>query len=163
MYCHKCGTQIAISSNYCHLCGTPLPQEKNLSRKSAWEEERQRLAESLLAIDTKPHECHGCGSKQDLYKWDFGLGRSLSSERAWGETAASVVLSAVTIPFLGAGMLRLPGKSTRYRVLRLQLVLCNSCRGGHINYGLHPWWVPAQKLGYSTFLSAKELDKMTPT
>jgi hypothetical protein len=157
MYCCICGTPLPVRAGYCQACGTRIPQEQNLFKESG-----VAPADDLSVIDLRPNECHGCRSRLNLSRWDFALAKVVASKRTWGETVASAALSAATIPLFGAGMLRLPGKSTRYCVLRLQLVLCPSCGREQINYGLHPWWAPAHRLGYSTFLNAKELERMTP-
>lgn len=78
------------------------------------------------------------------------------------EAAWSVAVSPVTIPLIGAGGLRLPGRKTSYRVLRLRLILCDSCWGGQTRYSLHPWWRTAIRLGYTEFFDAEGLKKLEP-
>jgi hypothetical protein len=85
------------------------------------------------------------------------LGKKISSKRAWGGTAWSLAVSAITVPLIGAGGVQLPGKNTRLRVLRLRLVLCDSCRQKRLNYSVHPWWATANRLGYTEFLNAEQL------
>lgn len=174
MYCCKCGARNPEEASYCHKCGVSLyreeagqvePSAKNEnSRQIATpsDEEQRRLIDELLPIDQKPHECHACGRKDNLYGWDFGLGKSISTKRTWGGAAWSVAVSAVTLPLVGYGGVQLPGKKTRLRVLRLRLILCDSCRRGKINYAFHPWWEPARRLGYTQFLNANELKKLQP-
>ena len=131
-------------------------------REPVQSEEQRRLIDELLPIDQKPHECHGCGTKDKLHSWDFGFGKKVSTKRAWGETAWSIAVSAVTIPLVGAGGLRFPGKKSSYRVLRLSLVLCDSCWEGQTKYGLHPWWQTAIRLGDTEFFDAEGLKKLEP-
>jgi len=86
-------------------------------------------------------ECQGCGRRDALRRWNFGLGRPLGTETDWGETLASIAVSAVTIPMLGIAGLRLPGKKTSLSVLRLQLLLCDTCtRQGKTPYSVLPVW-----------------------
>ena len=174
MFCCKCGARNAEHARFCHKCGDALYVEGTGQVGSAAENgtppkvetfdssEQQQLMSRLLPISQKPNECHACGRAEKLYTWDFGLGKIISTKRAWGQTALSVAVSAVTIPLLGAGGFELPGKKTRLRVLRLQLVLCDSCRHSHSRYDLHPWWEPARKLGYTEFLNADELKRLQP-
>ena len=174
MFCCKCGARNPESASYCHKCGCSLYKEeanqagrtaegKNSDQvETAPTEEQRQLIDELLPIDQKPHECHACGRTDSLYGWDFGLGKKISTKRAWGETAWSVAVSAVTIPLIGVGGLQLPGKKMRLRVLRLRLILCDSCRDGQVKYNLHPWWEPAGRLGYTKFLNAEELKKLRP-
>jgi hypothetical protein len=174
MFCCKCGARNPEDAGFCHKCGASLYKEEarlmggttkneNLRQVGTPSPEEQRqLIDELLPIDQKPHECHACGRADNLYAWDFGLGKKISTKRAWGETAWSVAVSAVTIPLFGAGGLQFPGKKARLRVLRLRLILCDSCRQGQIKYNLHPWWEPARRLGYMEFLSTEELKKLQP-
>ena len=174
MFCGKCGTKNPDDSNYCHNCGILLYKEQrpeveqspatseSHETEALPDEEQLRLISELLPIDQKPHECHACGRKDNLYGWDFGLGKTISTKRVWGETALSVALSAVTLPLIGYGGLQLPGKKQRLRVLRLRLILCDSCKRGQINYKRHPWWDSAHQLGYTKFLSAEDLKNLQP-
>lgn len=174
MFCCSCGASNPKGANYCHKCGSEMStpsmetdhaEESPLQRKassSEEESEQQRLVSELLPIDRKLHECHRCGRKEDLYGWDFGLGKVVSTRRNWAETALSVAASAVFVPLVGYGVLRLPGKASCLRVIRLRLILCGSCWGNRVNYALHPWWEPATRLGYTKFLNADELKKLQP-
>jgi hypothetical protein len=175
MFCCKCGARNPDDANYCHKCGgllyseTPEHSDQLIENRvphqfeRAEGDERRRLIEELLAIEQRPHECHACGRAENLNGWDFGLGKKISTKRAWGETAWSVAVSAVTIPLLGAGGLQLPGKNTRYEVLRLRLILCGSCWEGEAKYSLHPWWQKATQLGYTEFFDAEGLKKLEPS
>ena len=98
-----------------------------------------------------------------MFAWDFGLGKPIASKRVWASTAASLAVSAMTVPLFGLGRLDLPGRKTTFTVLRLQLVLCESCqqRGG-IHYSVHPWWGDALRLGYTQFFDGDDLEKLQP-
>jgi hypothetical protein len=89
------------------------------------------------------------------------LGRITSTRQTWGETVATAAVSAVTIPLLGAGALRLPGKKTSFDVLQLRLRLCDSCaREKNTAYSMHPGWRRAMALGYREFFDASELKRL---
>jgi len=174
MFCCKCGARNPDNASYCRECGNSLYREatRHLDQSAGdgvprlvetpQNEEQRRLIDELLSIDQRPHECHACGKAHNLHSWDFGLGKKISNERAWGETAWSIAVSAVSIPLVGVGGLQLPGKKTRYQVLRLRLILCDSCWEGQTKYGLHPWWQKAIQLGYTEFFDAEGLKKLEP-
>jgi hypothetical protein len=174
MFCCKCGARNPDHAGYCHECGSSMYKETvRDSDQSARDkvpaqvetphnEEQRRLIDELLPIDQRPHECHACGRRDNLHSWDFGLGKKITTNRAWGGTALSIAISAVTIPLIGAGGLQLPGKSTRYQVLRLRLILCGSCWKGGAQYSLHPRWQKATQLGYTEFFDAEGLKKLEP-
>jgi len=168
MFCCKCGAQNPDDGSYCFKCGEALYKEVAAetreqptisSQQRLTEEERQFISE-LLPIDQKPHKCHVCGKTANLFSWDFGLGKEVSTKRAWGETAWSVAVSVVTLPLIGVGGVNWPEKKTRLRVLRLKLILCSSCRDTNFVYSFHPWWEPARRLGYTNLLNADELNKL---
>jgi len=175
MFCCKCGARNPEEAQFCHKCGTSLYKEKEEQqigqpkgtkdpRQAEGEltDEQRQLVDELLPIDQKPDECHRCGRRDSLYAWDFGLGKRISTKRAWGDTAWSLAVSAVTVPLMGVGGLQFPGKKARLRVLRLQLILCDSCRQGEITYSVHPWWEAARRLGYTEFLDAAALKRLQP-
>jgi ribosomal protein L40E len=174
MFCCKCGAQNPDDASYCHKCGVllfrldaqrveasaPAKIVQNLD-ESLTEEQRQ-LIDEVLSVDPKPSECHICGRTDHVYNFDFGLGKKISTKREWSETALSVAVSALTLPLLGAGGIVFPGKKNRFRILKLRLVLCDSCERGKIRYEYHPWWTPAKRLGYSVFFSLNDLKKLEP-
>ena len=177
VYCCACGAENPGYGCYCHRCGNALipharnpdPASSRSSRSqprsandSAEEAAEIKALRSLARIDVKPSECHGCGRTEGLTAYEFGLAKVLSAKRDWTRTAASVVVSAVSVPLTGLGMIQLPGKRTRVRALRMKLILCETCRKTQVNYPAHPWWHPAQKLGYGTFLGEEELKKLKP-
>src|SRR6266513_1012459 len=107
MFCCRCGARNPNDANFCHGCGTSLyvadagdlghsAENRAPYRVEAvqTEEEQRRLFDELLPIDQKQNECHSCGRTDKLHGWDFGLGKKLSTTRAWGETAWSVAVSA---------------------------------------------------------------------
>src|SRR6266699_2211852 len=130
MFCCDCGAANPDNANYCHKCGGTLPEKATESQQQLspsnkpkpepkLTHEQRQLIDELFSIDKKPHECHACGSTENLYTCDFGLAKNTGTKRDWSMTAWSVVVSAVTLPLLGAGGLNLPGKKTRLNVLRL--------------------------------------------
>jgi len=184
MYCCKCGARNPDDAIHCHKCGEVMyrstspsspggPRQPSHPTSVQQTEEQRQMAEELLPIDQKAHECHACGRTDDLFGWDFGLAKTISGKCAWGETAWSVAVSAVTLPLVGLGALQLPAKKARLRVLRLRLILCGACRRQHAAlggrnrldvaaYGLHPWSATAGRLGYTDFLDATDLNKLQP-
>jgi hypothetical protein len=68
--------------------------------------------------------CHYCGASVDLKQFDFALMHVEQAGRNWGEAAASIALSAVLLPVVGGGMLRIPGKSFSGAAVHLRLVVC---------------------------------------
>jgi hypothetical protein len=183
VYCCACGAENPDCGCYCHRCGSALiphtrnpdpvssrtsrsqPRSANHSAEEAAEAAEAAEINALRAlarIDVKPCECHGCGRTEGLTAYEFGLAKVLSAKRDWTRTAASVVISAVSVPLTGLGMIQLPGKRTRVRALRMKLILCETCRKKQVNYPAHPWWYPAQELSYDTFLGEEELKKLKP-
>lgn len=168
MFCCDCGADNPDRAKYCHQCGSALytkDSEKLLALpnkpapKPNLTQEQVELAE-LFAIDRKLYECHACGKTDNLSGRVFGLAKKTGTKRAWSDTALSAVLSVVTVPLLGAGMLAFPGKKTQFNVLRLQLILCDIHRDIPVGYYLHPWWEPARQLGYTEFFDADRLSKV---
>lgn len=177
VYCCDCGAENPDYGRYCHRCGAalvsgemnpesnpkpPVQNEPTAEVLNEEEEEEVRGLRKLSRTDTKQHECHVCGKREGLTGYKFGLAKVLSAKRDWTGTAASAVVSAISIPLVGVGMLELPGKKTRVRALRLRLVLCESCRAAQLNYPAHPWWYSAQTLGYTTFLGEQDMEKLRP-
>lgn len=173
MFCCDCGAPNPDGANYCHKCGgaiykkatdtqQQLPPPDTAKPEPILTQEQRQLVDELFSIDKKPHECHACGRTENLYSWDFGLAKKMGTKREWCMTAWSVAVSAVTLPLLGAGGLKLPGKKTRLNVLRLQLILCVVCRDTNFAYHFHPWWEPAKRLGFTEFFDAVELKKLQP-
>lgn len=112
--------------------------------------------------------CHYCGGANELMKYDFALMRVESTKLKVGETMASAVVAAATIPFLGAGVLRLPSRSSLGAAIHLRLVVCNACRKKHGNLlGLfilneeraskHPLWRTLQDYGFTKFLPKERM------
>jgi hypothetical protein len=153
MFCCKCGAETHPCDRYCHNCGDTLPQDIEVTSEKRSVQPK---------VGNKNQRCHKCGSPERLYSWDFGLGKAISSKRAWGETALSAAFSAVTVPLTGYGVLRLPGKRTKFSVVRLSLVLCDSCLRNREGYTCHPMWSEAQRLGFTEFFCAGDLANLEP-
>lgn len=171
MFCCKCGSKIYHEAKYCHNCGNALPGpalDVGPSMPEGIETEADSATKHpppnlVITSDCKEPKCHKCGAAGGLKAWDFGLGKIVTTKRAWGETAISAALSAVTVPLTGYGMLRLPGKKTRFSVVRLRLVLCDTCLRNQAGYSSHPFWEEANRLGYTEFFDQTELTKLEPT
>lgn len=176
MFCCKCGALNPDNANYCHRCGVAvfkqlgasdeslgmLPNKAENPKTNPPKDDESDLLSPLALIDPKPHTCHRCGTKKDIYGWDFALGMVLSTRRSWGQTAWSVAVSAVTLPTVGYGGLELPGKVSHLRVVRMRLILCSLCKPRGVEYSLHPWWSVLQRLGFTRFLGPDDLDKLQP-
>ena len=117
----------------------------------------------IQALKGKEDPCHYCGTKNDLIYLEFGLMRVESSSRAWGETAATTAISALTLPLLGVGKVALPGKNDTGELLKLNLVICRSCASENSNmFGIfmlkekhvikHPYWQDLHDAGFTKFI-----------
>jgi hypothetical protein len=150
MYCCICGANLAGKSTSCRSCGAPVPPESPSQSGSSLALEEGAIRD-ILSEDRQSTGCHKCGSKATQHTWQFGLGKVIASRHAWGQTAISAAVSAVTLPLLGAGVLKLPGKETSFHVLRLRLNLCDSCaRSKGTAYSMHPAWKKATSLRASS-------------
>jgi ribosomal protein S14 len=132
----------------------------------------------ILKIDRKSNECHRCGADKDLIRHEFAIAKVVSVKREWTETLARVGISAVSIvaaPITGFGVFswKGPNKTTSYRLIHAELVLCRSClswgwksrNGMELKddaYRYHPWAVEARRLGYEKYLSSEELKTLKP-
>jgi len=114
------------------------------------------------------YPCHYCESTDDLKHHDFALMNVDKTNRKWGETAASIALSAALFPVLGGGMVRLPGRSFQGAAIHLRLVVCKACRKKNGNiFGAffldekkaakHPLWDHLIAAGYRKFLAHDKL------
>ena len=126
----------------------------------------QRNFKNLLLGYRSP--CHYCASETDLVRWDFALMKVEESRISIGATAASAAVSALTLPLLGAGVLRLPGRSHSGQALHLRLATCKPCCKTHGNFfGLfmlneqrasaHPLWHALHEHGFTKFLAAEKM------
>jgi hypothetical protein len=127
-------------------------------------------ANRLVEIDENSKGCHKCGRPHEE-RYFFGLAEMLIDKRNWWETAASVAVSALTLPTIGIGTLRFPGRKRQARILKFHLLLCCDCASGYKTifgalredgYAAHPCWEPAHNLGFTKFLSAEEVNKFNP-
>ena len=161
MYCCICGAELKGKSTSCPSCGAPVAPESPSQSSSSLSPQQEAIIRDIVSEDRQSTGCHKCGSKAAQHTWQFGLGKVISSRHAWGETAISAAVSAVTLPLLGAGILKLPGKETSFHVLRLRLNLCDSCaRSKGTAYSMHPARKKATSLGYTEFLDASELGRL---
>lgn len=110
--------------------------------------------------------CHICGIAAKLSYHEFGLLRLLSKERDWTMTAASVAISGLTLPFLGYGQVRGPDATKKGNILRMRLVVCESCLKKRqistskltiADYSKHPFWSEAHNAGFDTFIEGSDL------
>jgi hypothetical protein len=126
----------------------------------------QRKFKNLLLGYGSP--CHYCGCETDLVRWNFALMKVADSKVSLGATVATAAISAVTLPLLGAGAVRLPGRAHSGQAFHLRLVTCKPCCKKHGNFlGLfmlneqrastHPLWQALNEHGFSKFLAE---DKM---
>ena len=167
MYCCKCGARLLQESDYCHKCGEAVPtlhkpqviSHSGPKHAKDLNSEDTALIKELRSIDRRSDRCHACDCKEGLLSWEFGLGKPISNQWEWGETALSVAFSAITIPLLGVGALRIPGKSTRLRVLPLKLRLCKDCQAAKKGYKSHPWWNVLRQYGYTEFVLPQQMSK----
>jgi hypothetical protein len=170
MYCCTWGAICSENASVCRSCGATQPPD-TVSRRQAIEnhskspedqsEVSPQAIQRLRSTDPKSNECHGCVSRDQLLAYPFALSKGLQVKRDWVGTAASVALSAVSIPLTGFGVLRFPGKHTSVRAIRMSLILCKRCRKHKVSYELHPWWNDVIRLGYTEFLDRNDLDKLT--
>lgn len=160
MYCCNCGAKLTGRSTLCPSCSTPIPPESLPQNDAPIAVEEQAVIRDIVSEDLQSTGCHKCRSNAAPHTWQFGLGKISSSRHAWGETAISAAVSAVTLPLLGAGALKFPGKKTSFQVLRLRLRLCDSrARHRQRAYSMHPAWKKAQALVYTEFFDAAELNR----
>jgi hypothetical protein len=161
MHCCRCGAKLADDAKSCAGCHAPVASEESSRAGPPNAVDQEAIISEILAQDSHSGSCHKCGSNLPLHTWRFGLGKIVSSRRDWGETAVSAAVSAVTLPLLGAGALRFPGKKTSFHMLQLRLRLCDSCaRSKDTAYSMHPGWRNATSLGYTEFFDATELRKL---
>jgi hypothetical protein len=135
------------------------------------EAERQAFSEELRVIDqldNEGHTCHLCGAEATATV-PFGLGIVTTVERDTDMLASSAIISAITLPFLGAGML-IANRSGEAELLVLHLRMCESCKRRRTTFfgnldisGIdcmrHPGWERAQRLGFTYYVSPAALAK----
>jgi len=167
MYCCACGSTCPENAACCPQCGSAQLPEPNLSpesnhslRTQVSTDNEAAIIQRLRSSDVKSYECHGCGNKQELLSYPFALAKTLNVERNWAGTAASIAVSAVSIPLTGFGVFQIPRKRTRYRMIRMTLILCPKCRKHTVTYERHPWWNVVYRLGYTEFLDRYDLEEL---
>jgi len=129
--------------------------------------------DEIIALDRKKTKCHICKIENPVCYYDFGMAKQLKIERDWTKTLVSLGLSAITFPLIGFGGFIGPEKKTSYKVIRLHLMVCSSCKESRLNrngkrinltrsdYSRHPAAAKAIELGYSIFFSKTDLEQMT--
>jgi len=148
MFCCRCGAPIFQQASICLSCGGDLSDPPS-------------KATSVSAEGTPaPLKCHSCGKSDELVAWDFGLGKTITTKSNWDETLISGAISAVALPLIGVGIVRLPGNRSTFAVLRLRLLLCESCCRNRASYSCHPYWNEANRMGYTRFFDSSELGDM---
>lgn len=182
MYCVSCGSQNPEHGKFCHNCGSRLVGSQSNESKAIAAPLRTVMEEDrliqLLKIDPQPNLCHRCGAAEDLTRHKFALAKVTSVKREWGETVGRLGLSAVSIvaaPVMGFGMFswKGPNKSTSFKLINAELVLCRPCllwawKPLKIRelkddaYRCHPWAEGAKQFGYVKFLSAEKLSMLKP-
>ena len=183
MHCVLCGAANPTYGKFCHNCGEPLfrPTSSETADIAPRIPDEQKHLIELLNIDPKPNQCHRCGTETELQRSQFAMAKVVSVKRDFSDTIVGVGLSAVSIAFLpltGHGMLRWkgPDKTTSFKLIKAELVLCPSCFAwarqgtpllGRVKirteaYRCHPWAEKAGEMGYDRFLSAEELTKLKP-
>lgn len=125
-----------------------------------------RKFDNLLKGYKKP--CYYCSSEQDLVYFDFALMRISEAKREYSATLASAAMSAIAIPIIGFGALKLPGKSITGAAYHMKLVVCKPCSKKEGNmFGLfmmnekraakHPLWNTLQDAGFMKFLEQEKM------
>ena len=167
MYCCTCGRKCSENATHCPSCGSAQLPEPTLAQPTVQHSPTQGqpdnesvIVQRLRSTDEKPNECHACGRKDELLAYPFALAKTLNVKRDWTGTAASLALSAVSVPLTGFGIFRTPGKHTTYRAIRMTLILCKNCRKRRVNHEVHPWWSDVLRLGYAQFLDRYDLEQM---
>ncbi len=113
--------------------------------------------------------CHVCKATDSLTYHPFGLSRVLSKQRNWKGTAVSAAVSAISLPLVGAGALYGPSTEKTAQIMRMRLVLCQSCLnerkgllGGFLakskHAKCHPLWDSLNEAGYELFIDAHDLE-----
>ena len=112
--------------------------------------------------------CHCCGSTNEIQRFGFGMMRVTKSELNISATAATALASALLIPLVGSGAIRLPGRNLQGSILYLKLALCPICRKREANWmgffmlkerhiALHPLWKQLQEAGFAKFLNEERV------
>jgi hypothetical protein len=115
--------------------------------------------------DEPASDCHVCGAAESTVVVSFGLAAVVQDDRDL-DIGATTLLSALTVPLLGAAVWMSSGRS-RHDVLRLKLRLCATCSsqkkwlGGldltEGDYRLHPVYGLAEAIGFDRLVTADQL------
>ncbi len=112
--------------------------------------------------------CHSCGAAEGVKHFPFGLMRVADSEVKWGATAVSALVSAALLPVVGAGTLKLPGRSFKGAILAMKLALCPACQKQESNWlglfmlkerhtTMHPMTAQLHAAGFTKFLENEQV------
>lgn len=158
MYCPGCGARMPDATELCQICGRrvppltrPLRSERAVQRPDPARSKDEELEDLLNRSPVRPDRCVICSTNGELAFFDFGLAR-VKVARNWTETIASAAVSAVSLPLVGVGMVRLPGKTTTTSMFKLRMALCEECLleccGGFPDPSIHPWFPILWEHGY---------------
>jgi hypothetical protein len=158
MYCPGCGARMPEATSFCQICGRsvspltrPISSEQAVQRSNPARSKDDELEDLLGRSPVRADRCVICSTNGELALFDFGLAR-IKVTRNWTETIASAAVSAVSLPLIGFGMVRLPGKTTTTRMFKLRMALCEECLseccGGFPDPSIHPWFPILWEYGY---------------
>lgn len=163
MYCPACGTVLYEETVYCHKCGRRIswlepPTTVHIPTQQPRLKPRndKELIEALDRETLRYDRCLVCSRIDNLVFIDFGLSRTKKG-RKWNETIASVVVSAVSIPLGGFGLIRLPGKTSETIMFPMRFTACKACVSDDLDYSLHPWFDLLWDYGFNQFICPEEM------
>lgn len=164
MFCPACGVALYEELAFCHKCGrkitppdpTPRQQIQVMPSPQTPPRNDTELAAALRRESVPSDMCLICGAEDSLVLIDFGLAKT-KTRRNWSDTVSSVVVSAVSLPLVGLGLIRLPGKTTQTSMFTLRFTACVKCASQNIDYSFHPWFPILFDYGYNQFISPQEL------
>ena len=152
VFCQGCGREAPPLSRSAGRRGVPDKQK----RRAIESIEENRLESLLRERPVKIGQCLICTSSYRLAAFDFGLAK-VKVARDWTATIASAAISAVAIPLVGFGAVRLPDKTTGIRMYKLRITLCEECLSELAKSvpdpSIHPWFWILWDHGYTTLVS----------
>ncbi|MGB7549203.1 MAG: hypothetical protein WBM14_15800 [Terracidiphilus sp.] len=163
MFCPACGVALYEENGYCHKCGRKVPplgpvafSKIQVLQPPLPPRNDNELVAALRREAVNLDRCLLCGVADDLVYIDFGFAKTKTG-RNWSETVASVIMSAVSLPLGGFGLIRLPGKTTQTSMFTLRFPACAECASEDIDYTFHPWFPILFDYGYNHFISPEEI------
>jgi hypothetical protein len=163
MYCPACGTELYRESVFCHKCGRrtlSLEPPTNATLQTQQQLLKPRNDKELVeALDQKTlryDKCLVCLRVDNLVFVDFGLSRTKRG-RKWNETIASVLISSISVPLGGFGLIRLPGKTSETIMFPMRFTVCKTCISEDMDYSLHPWFDLLWDYGFNQFVCPEEI------